>query len=254
MARLSDKVAIVTGAASPRGFGFATARLFAREGAKVVLTDIVSEAVEARAAELRKAGAKAIGLAHDVTSAEQWQKIVQETVREFGRVDVLVNNAGIATMGNIDSTSLEAWDRMIGINLTGVFLGCQTVIRQLRAQKSTGSIINISSSAALNAHPDNCAYCASKGGVRVLTQTVALDVAAEGIRVNSVHPGMMNTDMMAGAMKADPALVQGIINNIPMRRLGEADDIAAINLFLASDEAKYVTGTRFSVDGGLTAK
>jgi len=252
--RLENKVAIVTGAASARGFGFATGRMFAREGAQVVLTDIVADATETRAAELRKSGAKAIGLAHDVTSEEGWHKVVERTVSEFGRLDVLVNNAGIATLGNIDSTSLDAWNRMIGINLTGVFLGCQNAVRQFRKQKSAGSIINIASSAALNAHPDNCAYCSSKGGVMLLTKTVALDVAAEGIRVNSVHPGMMDTDMTAGALKADPALVQAIIGNVPMHRLGAADDIAAMNLFLASDEAKYVTGTRFSVDGGLTAK
>lgn len=254
MGRLADKVAIITGAASPRGFGFATGRLFAREGAKVVLTDIVGDAVQARAAELNKGGAAAIGLMHDVTSEGSWREVLERTLREFGRVDVLVNNAGIADMGNIDSTSLKAWDRMIAINLTGVFLGCQTVIRQLRAQKSKGSIINIASSAALNAHPDNTAYCASKGGVMLLTKTVALDVAAEGIRVNSVHPGMMDTDMTATALKADPSLVQAIINNVPMHKLGDPDDIAAMNLFLASDEAKYITGTRFSVDGGLTAK
>lgn len=252
--RLSAKVAIVTGAASPRGFGFATARRFAHEGAKVVLTDIVAADVEARAAELRKGGAEAIGLPHDVTSEDAWQTVVQQSLREFGRVDVLVNNAGIAAAGSIDSTSLQAWDRMIAINLTGAFLGCQTVIRQLRAQKSPGSIINISSAAALSPHANNTAYCASKGGVRVLTQTVALDVAAEGIRVNSVHPGLVDTDMMVGAMKADPARVQAIINSIPMRRLGEADDIAAINLFLASDEAQYITGAQLSVDGGRTAK
>jgi NAD(P)-dependent dehydrogenase (short-subunit alcohol dehydrogenase family) len=227
--RLAGKVAIVTGAASARGFGFATARIFAREGAKVVLTDISADAVKARAADLQKTGAGAVGLGHDVTSEDAWKQIVAQTVREFGRVDVLVNNAGIADLGGIETTTLKAWDRMIAINLTGVFLGCQNVIRQFRVQKSGGSIINIASSAALNAHPDNCAYCASKGGV-------------------------MYTDMTANALKSDPALVQAIINNVPMKALGAADDIAAMNLFLASDESKYVTGTRFSVDGGLTAK
>jgi NAD(P)-dependent dehydrogenase (short-subunit alcohol dehydrogenase family) len=254
MGRLADKVAIVTGAASAKGFGFATARLFAREGAKVVLTDIVADAVQTRAAELSKEGLAAVGLAHDVTSESSWQQVFARTLREFGKLDVLVNNAGIATLGNIDSTTLQAWDRMIAINLTGVFLGCQGAVRQFRAQKSKGSIINIASSAALNAHPDNTAYCSSKGGVMLLTKTVALDVAAEGIRVNSVHPGMMNTDMTATALKADPSLVQAIINNVPMRQLGAPEDIATMNLFLASDEAKYITGTRFSVDGGLTAK
>lgn len=254
MGRLEGKVAIITGCASKRGFGFTTGRMFAGEGAKVVMTDINGDAVKQRAQELTEAGFEALGLAHDVTSESQWQDVLAQTLDRFGRVDCLVNNAGIATLDDIETTTMESWNRMIGINLTGVFLGCQTVIRQLRKQKTPGSVINIASSAAINAHPNNLPYCSSKGGVMLLTKTVALDVAAEGIRVNSVHPGMMNTDMTANALGEDPSLVDAIIAKVPMRRLGEPEDIAAMNLFLASDESKYVSGTRFSVDGALTAQ
>lgn len=253
MGRITGRVAIVTGAASPNGFGFATARRFAQEGAKVVLTDISPKVLE-RAEELESTGFEALGVIHDVTKPESWNDVLTAALNRFGKLDIVVNNAGIADMSDISTTTMAAWDRMIGINLTGVFLGCQTAVNQFRKQGTPGAIVNISSSAALRPHPNNCPYVASKGGVRSMTQSIALDVAAEGIRVNSVHPGMMATDMTAGALKEDPALVEAIIANVPMRKLGEADDIAAMNLFLVSDDAKYITGTLFSVDGGLTAK
>ena len=254
MGSLNDKVAIITGAASAKGFGFATARLFAEEGAKVVMTDIHAEAVEARAAELRDRGFAAVASGHDVTDETAWPAILDLALSEFGAVDILVNNAGIVQLAEIEDTSIELWNKHISTNLTSVFLGCQTVIRYLRAEKRKGSIINISSTSAISALPHLSAYVASKGGVRLLTKTVALDVAAEGIRVNSVYPGLMFTEMTERSLVEDPDLVTALEAGIPMKQLGAADDIALMNRFLASNESKYITGAEFIVDGGLTAK
>jgi NAD(P)-dependent dehydrogenase (short-subunit alcohol dehydrogenase family) len=253
MGSMAGKVAIITGAASQKGFGFATARLFAQEGAKVVLTDVSGQAVDARAAELRASRFDAIAIHHDVTSETSWNAVMETTLRTFGRVHVLVNNAGIAPLGSILTTPLATWNEVIAINLTSVFLGCQVVLRQLVLQKEGGSVINISSTAGISALPNVAAYTASKGGVRMLTKAAALDVASEGIRVNSVHPGQMNTEMSIRSTAADPSLIKAIEASIPMERIGEALDIANMNLFLASDKSIYITGSEFVVDGGSTA-
>ena len=254
MSRLADKVAIVTGAASLKGFGFATAQLFAREGAKVLLTDIKGDAVSARALSLVEEGLIAVGAAQNVTEQFDWDRVRDLALAEFGRIDILVNNAGMVLPGGIGEATLEDWNRHIAVNLTSVFLGCQMAVRQMRAQDSGGSIINISSVAGLSAFSNLAAYCASKGGVRLLTKAAALDVAAEGIRINSVHPGHLDTDMIAGARDVAPEMVLAMEANVPMKFLGTAIDIATMNLFLASDESRYVTGAEFVVDGGLTAK
>ncbi len=254
MGRLENKVAIVTGAASLNGFGFATALRFAQEGAKVVLTDIRSDDLGARAAELRVLGFTVRDCVQDVTLLSEWDKVRDLTLAAFGRIDILVNNVGIVQPGNIVDATIDDWNRHIAVNLTSVFLGCQTAVRQMRLQGDGGSIINISSVAGLVGFADLASYTASKGGVRLLTKAAALDVAAEGIRVNSVHPGHLDTDMLAYAKEVAPDMVAAMIANIPMKRLGQAEDIAAMNLFLASDESRYVTGAEFVVDGGLTAK
>lgn len=254
MGRLSGKVAIVTGAASLKGFGFATARMFAAEGASVVLTDLNADGAKARAADIQENGFVAIGCGQDVTQADAWNQVRNATLEAFGHLDILVNNAGMVTPGGIADTSLEDWDRHIAVNLTSVFLGCQMAVRQMRVQGSGGSIINISSIAGIGAFPGLAAYVASKGGVRLLTKSAALDVAAEAIRINSVHPGHLDTDMIASARDVAPEMVAAMEANIPMQKLGVADDIAAMNLFLASDESRYITGAEFVVDGGLTAK
>ena len=254
MGRLNDKVAIVTGAASPAGFGFATAKRFAEEGAKVLMTDLKAEAIASRGAELRAAGLAVIECSHDVTQQAQWDQVLALALERFGKIDILVNNAGIVEPGSISDASLDNWNLHIAVNLTSVFLGCQTAVRQMRAQKGGGSIINISSVAGIVAFEGLLSYVASKGGVRLLTKAAALDVAAEGIRVNSVHPGHLDTDMLASARVVAPEMVAAMMANIPMQRLGEADDIAAMNLFLASDESRYITGAEFVVDGGLMAK
>ncbi len=252
--RLNGKVAIVTGAASPAGFGFATARRFAREGARVVLTDIAAADVEARGAELTGDGLDVRACRQDVTDETGWDAVRDLALGAFGRIDVLVNNAGIVRPSGIAEATLDNWNTHIGVNLTSVFLGCRMAVAQMRAQGGGGSIVNISSIAGLVAFPGLAAYVASKGGVRLLTKAVALDVAAEGIRVNSVHPGHLDTDMLAGAREVAPDMVAAMIANVPMRRLGGAEEIANMNLFLASEEATYITGAEFVVDGGLTAK
>lgn len=254
MARLTDKVAIVTGAASLKGFGFATAQLFAREGASVILTDLKGDPASERAASLREEGLTAVGATHDVTEQLEWDRVRDLALAEFGRIDILVNNAGIALPGDIGETTLENWNLHISVNLSSVFLGCQMAVRQMRAQGGGGSIINISSVAGQTGFSGLAAYCASKGGVRLLTKAAALDVAEEGIRINSVHPGHLDTDMIDGAREVAPEMVAAMEANVPMKFLGAAIDIANMNLFLASEDSQYITGAEFVVDGGLTAK
>ena len=254
MGRLDGKVAIVTGAASTKGFGFATAQLFAREGARLLLTDIKGGMVADCARLLRHDGFSATAIKHDVTQQDDWDQVCVCALADHGRIDIVINNAGMALPGGIGEATLDAWNQHIAVNLTSVFLGCQMAVRQMRAQGGGGSIINISSTAGLSAFANLAAYCASKGGVRLLTKAAALDVAAEGIRINSVHPGHLDTDMISGARDVAPAMVALMQANVPMAFLGAPSDVAAMNLFLASDESRYVTGAEFVVDGGLTAK
>lgn len=253
MDRFTGKVAVVTGAALRNGFGFTTARRLAHEGGRVVLTDINADQVTERAEELVGEGLEALAFRHDVADAAAWGRVRDATVERFGRIDIVVNNAGIALPAGIEEATLENWRAHIDVNLTGIFLGCQMAVRQMRSQGGGGAIVNISSIAGQQAYPGLAAYVASKGGVKMLTKAVALDVASEGIRVNSVHPGNMHTDMMERSMKVAPQLVEASIAQIPMKRLGRPEDIANIVVFLASDEAEYITGAEFTVDGGLTA-
>lgn len=248
---MSGKVAIVTGAASAAGLGFATARRLAREGARVVLTDIDVGQVAARAAAL---GDTALGLGQDVTDAASWEAVIAATVARFGRVDVLVNNAGIAVLRSIDALEPTDWNRQIEVNLTSVYLGCRAVLARMRVQGGGGAIVNLSSVAGIVGVAGTGAYAASKGGVRALSKVIALEGAREGIRCNSIHPGMIATDMMKTSVSDNPDEHATLTAGIPMGRLGEADDIAATILFLVSDDAKYITGAEFVVDGGLTAQ
>ena len=254
MARLIGKTAIITGAASAIGFGFATAKRFAEEGANVVLTDLNYDEVSKRYSELSALGFDVATIPHNVIEESSWSEVLALTLARFGRLDILVNNAGIALPAAVADASLDNWNAHIDVNLKGVFLGCRAAVRQMRAQTGGGSIINISSVAGIVGFDNLVAYCASKGGVRLLTKAAALDLAAENIRVNSVHPGHLDTEMLAAAKLVAPEMVAAMIENIPMKRLGRASDIANMNLFLASDESQYVTGSEFVVDGGLTAK
>lgn len=249
--RLAGKAALVTGGAS--GIGLATARRFAAEGARVALTDVNEEAGAEAAREL---GAAAFFLRHDVTSESGWEALMRECAARLGGVDVLLNSAGIFRFGTVEDTTLDEWRRTIAVNLDGTFLGCRAAVRAMRERG--GSIINMSSVSGLRGDPDNAAYDASKGGVRLLTKSVALHCARRGypVRCNSVHPGGIDTPMVRSyfAERPDPdAEARAWLREVPAGRLGRAEEIASLNLYLASDEASYVTGAEFTIDGGMSA-
>lgn len=250
---MTQKTMIVTGAASAAGLGFATARLLAREGHKVYLTDLDKDSVGLRVEELRGEGLDAIGLAQDVTDEAAWTALVKRVTDDTGRIDGLVNNAGIAVLRWTGDLDLTSWDRQIDVNLKSVYLGCRAVLPVMEAQES-GSIANLSSVAGLVGIPGASAYAASKGGVRLYSKAVAMEVAAKGIRVNAVCPGVIWTDMQKVAIEDNPEQYDAINATIPMKRMGEPEDIGNMIAFLLSDRAKYVTGGEFVVDGGLTAQ
>jgi NAD(P)-dependent dehydrogenase (short-subunit alcohol dehydrogenase family) len=254
MKRLEGKIALITGAGAPAGIGYATALRMAQEGAKVVLTDLNEEGVARCAAALADAGHDAVGLAHDVADASAWDASMSAVLARHGRLDILVNNAGIAVLGPADQLTLEQWRRQIDVNLTSTFLGCRAALAQLRRQGGGGAIVNVSSVAGLVGMPGCAAYAASKGGVRLMTKAIATECAAEGVRVNSVHPGVIMTDIQKVAERDNPGVGEKIQATIPMRRMGDPSDIAAAIAFLASSDARYVTGTEIVVDGGLTAQ
>jgi NAD(P)-dependent dehydrogenase (short-subunit alcohol dehydrogenase family) len=247
--RLKDKVAIVTGAAA--GMGAATARLFAREGARVVLTDVDQKDGPEVAASIVRANGDARFEAHDVSKEADWQRIVDATLAAYGRIDILINNAGVS--GSIpDKLDLEMWDRQMSINARGTFLGIRAVVPVMVKQRR-GAIVNLSSiSGVLGQEYVHMGYNAAKGAVRTMTKAAAVQYAKDGIRVNSVHPGFM-PPMRTSKLTADPELRKRIADGIPMGRTGEVDEVAYANLFLASDEASYITGVELMVDGGFTA-
>jgi cyclopentanol dehydrogenase len=250
MARVKDKVAVVTGGAL--GLGFATARLLAQEGAKVVVAD--RDTVNGKAAVERirsETDSDAIFIELDVASESLWQAAVAQVVGHYGRLDVLVNNAGIYLSGTTESTSLEVWEQTFAVNVRGVFLGSRAVIPVMR-QGGGGSIVNISSNWGIVAFPDAAAYVASKGAVRLLSKATASEVAKDGIRVNSVHPSLTATDMTRGVLE-DVALTKTLVGPSLLGRPARAEEIAQAVLFLASDDASFMTGSEMVVDGGYTA-
>ncbi len=248
--RLAGKVALITGAA--RGQGAVEARLFAKEGASVVLTDIRDDEGEKVAAEISELGGKAHYMRQDVTEEREWVVAVARTVELFGGLHVLINNAGIFVTTIIEDTTVEEWDRIMDINARGVFLGIKHAIPAMR-ESGGGSIVNISSTAGLVGNAREGAYTASKGAVRLMTKSAAIQAAKDGIRVNSVHPGFIETEMVA-FISEDPEAMAEIIPKIPLGRSGTSEDIAKGVLFLASDEASYVTGTELVIDGGYVAQ
>ena len=250
MPRLEGKVALISGGA--RGQGACEGRLFAQEGAKVVLTDILDEEGEAVAAEIRQQGGDAIYVRLDVTQEQQWQDVIQATVDRYGKLDILVNNAGIFPMVRVEDTSVELWEQVMDINVTGVFLGTKHAIPAMRAAGG-GSIINISSVAGLVGGSRAAAYSASKGAVRILTKGTAVQYAADGIRANSVHPGIIVTQMTEELLSDEDQRAQRLTST-PIGRFGTAEDVAYGVLFLASDESSYVTGSELVIDGGSTAQ
>lgn len=244
--RLKDKVAIVTGGAS--GMGAATARIFAREGAKVVVADLLE--AEGRSV-VETIGSAARFQRLDVTKDSDWQATLSATLAAFGKVDILINNAGISG-SDPDLLSMQVWDRVVEINQRGVFLGLKTVIPQMR-QAKYGAIVNTSSISGLVGQTMvHMAYNASKAAVHLMTKSAAVQFAKDGIRVNSVHPGVMPA-MRTSQLTADPGIRAAMLKTIPMGRVGTVDEVANANLFLASDEASYITGTELVVDGGYLA-
>ncbi|GBR46708.1 3-beta hydroxysteroid dehydrogenase [Acetobacter pomorum] len=253
MARVAGKVAIVSGAAN--GIGKATAQLLAKEGAKVVIGDLKEEDGQKAVAEIKNAGGEATFVKLNVTDEAEWKAAIAQTLKLYGRLDIAVNNAGIAYSGSVESTPLEEWRRVQSINLDGVFLGTQVAIEAMK-KSGGGSIVNLSSIEGLVGDPTLAAYNASKGGVRLFTKSAALHCAKSGykIRVNSVHPGYIWTPMVAGLTKEDAAARQKLVDLHPIGHLGEPNDIAYGILYLASDESKFVTGSELVIDGGYTAQ
>lgn len=250
--RVEGKVALVTGAGSAGGLGQAAARRLAQEGAIVYLTDLDGEGAMARAAEI---GCGAVGLAHDATSEQQWSDVIGRIEADHGRLDILVNNAGIAILCPIEEMTLERFNRQMEVNMTTAFLGMRLGVAAMRKAGHGGSIVNISSVGGLIGLARTHAYGASKAGIRVFGKALAIETAKDGIRVNSVHPGMIRTQMTAPLAAPDPAEQQRRIDAVvPLGRMGQPEDIAHCVLFLASDEASYVTGAEFVVDGGMTAQ
>lgn len=250
MDRLTDRTAIVTGAAS--GIGKATAQRLASEGANVVITDINDDAGKAVAAEITGQGYSAAFMHHDVTKEADWQRVIDDTVAAYSGLDILVNNAGMGDLLDIDAATLSDWDRTIAIDQTSIFLGMKLASPHLKAS-GHGSVINISSifgiSGGFGTSP---AYHAAKGAVRTLTKNVALLWAQQGVRVNSVHPGFIDTPILSEA-KGTP-FEQAMLDMTPMGRLGKPEEIAAAVAYLASDDASFVTGCELAVDGGYLAR
>jgi len=248
--RLQGKVAVVTGAAS--GMGETEARMFAQEGAKVVGADLLEEDGRRVVAAIAAAGGEARFARLDVTSEEDWQEIVTTTVSHFGRLDILVNNAGISGTFDPDLMSTVAWDRLMAVNARGVFLGMKYASPAMQ-RAGGGSIVNISSiSGFVGQDAIHMAYNASKGAVRLMTKSAAVQYAKDGIRVNSVHPGVM-PPMRTSQASADPARRAAMLANVPMGREGRREEVGYAVVFLASDEASYITGTELVVDGGYLA-
>jgi len=250
MHRLTDRVALVTGAAS--GIGRATALRLAEEGSAVVVTDIQDGPGEQLVKEIVGSGGQAVFVHHDVSSEDDWRAVVDRTRQEYGRLDVLVNNAGFGDLKTIEDTTLEEWERTIAVDQTGVFLGMK-VAADLLAESGQGSVINISSifgtSGGFGTSP---AYHAAKGAVRTLTKNAALHWATKGIRVNSIHPGFIDTPILDETRGTDVWETMTVLT--PMGRLGQPEDIAAGVAYLASDDAAFVTGSELYIDGGYIAR
>lgn len=253
MKRVSGKVAMVTGGAS--GLGEAMVRVLAAHGARVVIADVNATQGEALAQSVAGQGGEALFLPLDVTDEQQWEEVMEQTVARFGKLSVLVNNAGIAPVGDMDM-DYALWKKVMAVNLDGTFLGTRAAIRTMVRCQERGSIINISSTMAMVAEPTTAAYSASKGGVRSLTKAAAMHCAAKGfpIRVNSIHPGMCLTPLVKSYLAQHPEALQPQIDSHPIGHLGEAEDIAYGVLFLASEESKFMLGSELVIDGGYLMK
>ena len=249
--RLENKVALISGGA--RGQGAAEARLFAKEGSKVVIGDVLEDEGRQVEAEINELGGECVFVSLDVTSEDAWRNAVDTAVNRFGKLDILVNNAGIFKLATVEETSSELWDEIMDINAKGVFLGTKCAIPQMR-KVGGGSIINISSVAGLIGSYNSAAYGASKGAVRLFTKATAIQYAKEGIRANSIHPGVIETPMTESNLLGDEEARRFSIARHPLGRVGQPEDVAYGALFLASDESSFMTGSELVIDGGLTAR
>lgn len=247
--QLEGKVAIVTGAAS--GMGAATARLFAKEGAKIMLTDMLADQGQAVTDAIVTANGAAMFQTHNISEQDDWDAVAKATLDAYGQIDILINNAGISG-SDPDLLSRDIWDAQMQTNATGTFLGLRTIIPHMQ-KAGRGAIVNISSiSGVVGQSFVHMGYNASKGAVRTMTKSAAVQFAKDGIRVNSVHPGLMPA-MRTSKLTADPEVRGKMLEAVPMRRAGEIDEVANANLFLASDAASYITGVELPVDGGFLA-
>ena len=248
--RLENKVALISGGA--RGMGAVEAKLFAKEGAKVVIGDMLEDEGRRVEAEINETGGQCLFVPLDVTDEDAWRRAVSEAVSRFGKLDILVNNAGIYRAHVVEETTVDEWDLVMGVNAKGVFLGTKYAIPEMR-KAGGGSIVNISSVAGLVGSKQTTAYTASKGAVRLLTKSTAIQYASDGIRANSIHPGTIETPMTEGLL-SDAAMREDRVNRTPLGRLGRPEDVAYGALYLASDEASFVTGSELVIDGGRTAE
>lgn len=246
MGRLDGKVAIITGGA--RGMGASHAKRFLEEAAKVMITDILEKEGEAMSSEL---GGNIKFMKHDVTKASEWEKVVAETESAFGPVSILVNNAGIALLKPLDEITEEDYRKVIDINQVSVFLGMKYVHKSMSKAKN-GSIVNISSVSGLRGNTGSVAYDASKFAVRGMTKSAAIELGAEGIRVNSIHPGIIETPMIMQEDAKDA--VRELAKDVPLKRTAQPVEVSNLVVYLASDESSYSTGSEFVIDGGMTAK
>ena len=255
--RLEGKVAFISGGGN--GMGAVEARLLAKEGAAIAIGDVKEDDGRKVEAEINETGGQALFVRLDVTSESDWRDAISSTVARFGKLDILVNNAGITPSGSLEETTGEDWDLVLAINAKGVFLGTKTAIPEMR-KVGGGSIVNSSSVAGIIANPPTSSstmasgsYNASKGAVRIFTKAVAIQYAADGIRVNSVHPGPIVTAMTEN-VRANPEAYELSVDRIPMGRFGEPIEVAYGVLYLASDESSFVTGSELVIDGGKTAQ
>lgn len=252
MGRLSGKVAIITGAAS--GMGAAEARLFAKEGAKVIATDMQEELLQTVVNEINSEHGEAVlALKHNVTEENEWKDVITRAVNEFGKIDILINNAGITgKLAAIEDYTIEEWNKVMNINATGNFLGIKHAAPEMK-NNGQGSIVNISSLAAMNGSAGVSAYTASKGAVRSLTKGAAVALGTDQIRVNSIHPGYIETPMLSG-VTSNENLKNQLLSTVPLGYLGRPEDVAHCALFLASDESRFVSGIELIVDGGQSVR
>ena len=247
--RLEGKVALISGGA--RGIGAATARLMAGEGAAVVIADVLEKEGMETEAKISEAGGEVLFVRLDVTSEADWNAAVGATVTKYGKLDILVNNAGISSRTGVEETTVESWDQVMDVNAKGVFWGAKAAIPEMR-KAGGGSIINISSIYGIVGSGGSASYHASKGAVRIFTKAAAVQYAREGIRVNSVHPGFVDSPMTE-AHHGVPEIRQARIGQTPLGRLGVPEDIAPGILYLASDQSSFVTGSELVIDGGMIA-